>query len=82
MAAGLSGGGGALSRFGRQISGGLQEYVEAVTFLHYLRTGAILSLDGVNAQLMADDDNAVCVCVCVGAPFCPSLASCLSVSPD
>ena len=43
--------GGDLYRFGRQITGGLQEYIEAVTFLHYLETGVVLSHEALNASL-------------------------------
>jgi len=41
-------------RFSRQVTGGLQEYIEAVTFMHYLQTGQILSLDALNASLCKD----------------------------
>lgn len=32
----------------------MQEYIEAVTFMHYLQTGQILSLDALNASLCKD----------------------------
>jgi hypothetical protein len=48
-------------RFARNVTGGLQEYIEAVTFAHYLQTGTVLSLDAVNAGLCDDDGAPVCI---------------------
>ncbi|KAI9834386.1 MAG: hypothetical protein M1819_002997 [Sarea resinae] len=40
-------------RYQRQVSGGLQEYIEAVTFEHYLRTGTLLEFETARAGVVA-----------------------------
>lgn len=40
-------------RYQRQVSGGVQEYIEAVSFDHYLRTQTLITHDEVIAQLPA-----------------------------
>lgn len=42
-------------RYARQISGGCQEYIEAVSFQHYLTTATILSYEDAAAQMKALD---------------------------
>lgn len=38
-------------RYARQVSGGLQEYVEAASFQHYLETGTLLGPDAATSAL-------------------------------
>lgn len=40
-------------RYARQISGGVQEYIEAASFQHYLETATLLSYDDAAAALRA-----------------------------
>lgn len=42
-------------RYARQISGGVQEYMEAASFEHYLTTASLLTYDDASAQLLARD---------------------------
>ena len=46
--------GDAFSRYRRNVSAGLQEYIEALSFAHYLECGALISYDRVQASLCDD----------------------------
>ncbi|QKX64562.1 uncharacterized protein TRUGW13939_11737 [Talaromyces rugulosus] len=40
-------------RYQRQISGGIQEYIEAVSFQHYIETQRLITVDEITSQLPA-----------------------------
>lgn len=44
----------------RQVSPGLQEYIEALSFAHYLQNGNLISYEQVQASLCGADGVAVC----------------------
>lgn len=47
-------------RYQRQVSAGLQEYIEALSFAHYLETGRLVSFDEVQREL-SDERGPVCL---------------------
>ena len=46
-------------RYQRQVSPGLQEYIEALSFTHYLETGKLISFDGVQSTLVDEQGTPV-----------------------
>lgn len=44
------------ARYQAAVSPGLQEYIEALAFAHYLESGRLLSLQGVQASLCCEDE--------------------------
>jgi len=47
-------------RYQRQVSPGVQEYVEALSFAHYLEHGSLITFDAVQQTLMDPQGNQVC----------------------
>lgn len=45
----------------RQVSPGLQEYIEALSFAHFLEHGGLITYEQVQATLCGADGIAVCV---------------------
>lgn len=48
-------------RYQRQVSPGLQEFIEALSFAHYLETGKLISFEEV--QKAISDDQGIPVCL-------------------
>lgn len=47
--------GGVFWRYQSQVSPGLQEYIEALAFAHYLNTGALIGYEEVQARLRDEE---------------------------
>lgn len=48
-------------RYQRQVSPGLQEYIEALSFAHYLDHGSLITFDEVQKTLMTPEGVEVCL---------------------
>jgi predicted translin family RNA/ssDNA-binding protein len=42
-------------RYQRQVSPGLQEYIEALSFAHYLQSGTLITFDAVQRSLSSPE---------------------------
>lgn len=47
-------------RYQRNVSPGLQEYIEALSFVHFLETGKLISFSDVQHSLSDESDGLVC----------------------
>ena len=53
-------------RYQRAVSPGLQEYIEALSFTHYLDTGCLISFEEVQKSLSDSEGNQVGGRLCLG----------------
>lgn len=49
-------------RYQKNVSPGMQEYIEALSFAHYLETGKLVSFDEVQKSISDDKGTPVCSC--------------------
>lgn len=54
--------GGVFWRYQSQVSPGLQEYIEALAFAHYLHTGGLIGYEEVQARLRDEEGEVSIIC--------------------
>ncbi|KJE94164.1 hypothetical protein CAOG_004848 [Capsaspora owczarzaki ATCC 30864] len=59
------------SRYARAYSPGMQEYIEAVSFVHYLATATLITQRQLEEQLLFDEALSVSIDLCVSVRFFP-----------